>query len=811
MTRPLLLSLLALACFTLNLSAQDAHIRVLPEVKQPDPGRIGINLGHIGYTPWNSPSSNFWMRGGGLNGTIVRLKLDVGGTAAERRDGAKFEAGPDFITQSQGLGYYDAFRTGFWDGADYIAYRFDPEAESARVVRQGKIKRFINPGPDKQGQSLVQRMEFDGPGEPLKVGDEIVLTMVRHNWKPEEFRVGLDGTGFGWDKMDVLDGGPISYDTSTHAPLPGSDSSLRLDAKAGFELAQNYLGNQRDYWIKLPEDKTFVFSVWMKHEGEGPAEVSVDVATIASHKFQVTPEWKEYRFTFSSAHPKGAVRQLTIKGAAGGTYWMDGVQIYSEGAEPGALMPEAMAALKALRPGVLRIWALQTNSTHGETLDNALLPPATRRMQFVRNRGGETPDGASLPQELAVAEAVGANPWIIVNVAFSPEEWRNLIEFLAGPEDSPYGRKRAEAGHPRPYTEVFDKIHLELGNEIWSRIFAPWTWNNEPIKAAQYARLMWEAAKSSPYFNSDKIAFNGPGWSANIASRGETSYGARFAKHNPLSSYHSGAYYAGGFDGVSLAESDNRAEQVRNRLFYLPRIHGPMLETHAKADASTRPGLRPAIYEGGPGYALPGPGQVFTEEQEAIGKSLASAITTLDEYLHAQSLGFGPIAHFVFGNSGYNWSAYNPEWVPSLPLLAVQMRNEHAAGDLMKTEAVKVPTVDLPEAVIASGGHGANRKETPLPAAPATPTLVSHAFREGKQWSVVLISREPEASRKVRLDLPFTPQSAYTEVRLQNEDPLATNRTGLTVTPVSTEKTGASPTMTVEMPPHSIAIFKFTE
>lgn len=795
----------------LPLAAQDVHLRVLPRVKQPDPGRIGINLGHTGYAPWTLPSANLWMRGAGLNGTIVRLKLDVGGTASERRKGLTLDTGPSHIAQSLGLGYFDAFRTGFWDGADYIAYRFDPGAPAARIVREGKITRFINPGRASDSSAPVQRIEFDAPGEPLREGDELVLTTIKHTWNPDEFRVGENGTGFDWDRTPLHPGTALSYDTATHAPLPGSDSSLRIDAANGFELAQNYLGNQRDYWIRLPPGKTFTFSVWMKHEGPGEGRVSVDVARIASHEFQVDSTWREHRFSFPAAHPEGALRQLVLTGSPGGTYWLDAIQLHSNDAEPGALLPEALDALKAFRPGTLRIWALQTNSTHGETLDNALLPPATRRMQFVRNRGGATPGASSLPQELATAASVGANPWIIVNVSFNPREWANLIEFLAGPVSTPYGRKRAEAGHPQPYTEVFDHIYLELGNEVWSRIFAPWNWNNQPEKAAQYARLMWDSARTSPHFDPAKFSFTGPGWAGNVASRAEQSYGNRFAKTNPLSAFHAVAHYAGGFDGVSLAESGERAEQVFNRLFHVPRIQGPVMDKHAAADAATRPGLRPAAYEAGPGYALPGPGEAFTEEQETIGKSLASAITTLDAYLHAQSIGYGPLCHFVFENRGINWSTHNPDWTPHLPTLAIQMRNQHVRGDLLHTESLRMTTLDIPAATVASGGHGTRRRETKIPAAPNTPTVAAHAFRDGKDWSLVLLSREPAASRTVQVDLPFTPRSAYTRVSLTHPDPLVSNRQGLAVAPREEALQGATPSMTLTLPPHSIVILKLSE
>jgi alpha-L-arabinofuranosidase len=39
----------------------------------------------------------------------------------------------------------------------------------------------------------------------------------------------------------------------------------------------------------------------------------------------------------------------------------------------------------------------------------------------------------------------------------------NEIEFVCGPADSPWGKRRAELGHPEPFTLNY----VEIGNEDW--------------------------------------------------------------------------------------------------------------------------------------------------------------------------------------------------------------------------------------------------------------------------------------------------------------------------------------------------------
>jgi len=793
------------------LSAQDAHFRITDAVMVKAPPRIGINLPDRSFHPWTLPGHNLWVQGAGLNGAIVRVKLTLGGSDYERKGGLAFETDANSVSQSHGLGYYDAFRTGFWDGADYVAYRYPQGGDRAEVVRQGKVKAFINPGADKTGKDLVQKMVFDQPGPVLQAGDEIVLSTLLDNFREGSLRVGGQAASFGWSKgqkepIVPAEGGNFAFDRTEHAPIPGSDRSLRIAAASGFRMEQNYLGNLRDYWIRLPAGKTFTFSMWMKKAGESAATVDVDVAKIAKHSFNVTNQWQELRFDFPAAHPEGKLEQLVISSTDKGPFWLDGLVIYERDAPAGGYAPKALAELKAYRPGVLRIWTLQTNGTHGETLDNAITPANARRLHYARNSGGTNPDSANLPTNLALCEAVGADPWIVVNVAFGQDEWRDLIEYLAGPADSPYGRRRAAAGHPKPYTETFRTIYLELGNEVWSRIFAPWTWQNRPEQAAQYARLMWDAAMSSPHFAPAKFAFIGPGWAANMARNGEKSYGSRFSKVNPLNAFQETAHYTGGFDGVVLDESSAKDEQVFNRLFYVPRISKPLIDTHVKAMAAIRPGLRGASYEGGPGYQLPGPGQVYTEEQEAVGKSLASAITSIDAYMHMQANNFGPLSYFYFGNGDYNWNSHRTDWTPHATFIALGMRNRHCAGDLVKVEVVKAPTVDVPEARSSKPGHGGQKKETVLPGVPDCPTVLCYAFKDGDNGSVMLISREPRATRTVKLSLPFAPAGPATLHRLAHPDPWANNRGEVMLREQATTVPGPGREMVIEIPPHSLSI-----
>ena len=58
-----------------------------------------------------------------------------------------------------------------------------------------------------------------------------------------------------------------------------------------------------------------------------------------------------------------------------------------------------------------------------------------------------------------------------------PIDWSEMaqfMEYLGAPADVGYGRRRAELGHPQPWTEVFDHIHVESFSSAEGSSQSPW-------------------------------------------------------------------------------------------------------------------------------------------------------------------------------------------------------------------------------------------------------------------------------------------------------------------------------------------------
>jgi len=101
---------------------------------------------------------------------------------------------------------------------------------------------------------------------------------------------------------------------------------------------------------------------------------------------------------------------------------------------------------------------------------------------------------------LEMCEEVGAEPWMSVSGTMRPEECAALVEWLAGPVDSKWGKVRADLGHPEPWTDTFKQITLEYGNEAWNVIGA---FNGAGSDGSNYWHGLTVAAKSSPYYTSN--------------------------------------------------------------------------------------------------------------------------------------------------------------------------------------------------------------------------------------------------------------------------------------------------------------------
>lgn len=773
---------------------------IQPDVVVKNPSRFGLNVEPPAMSHWNTePWHNQWWHSPNIEPMTIRLKGTASGgseTTLVHDDGWK-------------LGFWDVFRDGFFDGAEVLVYRF--RDGKCSLLRRGKIKTY---------KPSNNELTFTESGPAVEKGDEYFITHER--WEVPS------GTTRPWDSAPwwLLGGFSLEegkekklYDAGVRlrlvkdAPPGGGRASLRVEVPEGLDeparVGNWLLAGMEDDWPRLREGKTYTVSFWLKHEGMVNPQVEVRAAYLKTETITPTAEWKEYSFEIVGAPPpKKLPYRLDFGSREPGAFFVDNVTIIQkDGPEPWAFYPEIVDTIRRFNPSSLRIWVLQENKGFGKRLDDVLGLPLEANLTFREVRGATTTEPLGLHQQLELCARTGTNPWIITSVMFSPEENRNLIEYLAGPPDSPYGKKRADMGREKPWTEAFSQILIEPGNEVWNGMFGPQHFSGRPEVYGAYCEFIFQTMKSSPHYQDGKFKFIVNGW---VADTGTGGFGAKALRNAPSADGFDIAYYTGGWDAVGLMKADSPQESWMNILTYSRRM---LMERSVRAVQTARrigeDRGRPAqalVYEAGPGYTLPAPGK-FNMEEQREGKSMAQAINSLDIFMINLREGFDDQSFFMFKN-GHYWASHNRQWGEHIAYKALGMRNALLKGDLITAEVEKMVTLDLPEtqADVVSQTNSADKKVRSFPPVPDMPLIDCYPFQDGNQFAFMLISRRLDQPTPVTLKLPYDPASSYTLHTLAADNPAAHNIDQEVVQVVTEEKTGMTRNFTLQLPPHSVVV-----
>ncbi len=781
-----------------------AVFNISDKVLVADPPRFGANVRPPAMTHWSTePWHNQWWGAPSVNPVTARLK------------GYVTSGGENYFEDNDGprLGYWDVFRDHYFDGG--MAYVYRIEGGKMSLLRKEKIKSY------QAAKGGINRLTFVEDGPAPRNGDVYVIGVERTDF-PESVTRTWGGNPWWLVGGFQIQGNPRMYwekgvrlYLAEDAPPNGAGASLALTVPAGLSspvrLGYWLLSNERDDWPRLREG-SYTARMWLRQDGMASGEVEVQVASLKTTTLRVGHEWKEYTVEFDAAPPVGAAEPFTIGSAKAGTLYIDNVTIVqNDGPPPYGFYPEVVDTIQRFNPSTLRIWALQNNGGAGFGLDDALGYPEKSRLVFQEQRGAANPDPMGLHQQLVLCQQAGSDPWIITSTFFSGLEQKNLIEYLAGPADSPYGKKRAQMGQKTPWTEVFEHIKIEIGNETWNSMFQPQGFPGKPEIYGAFSEYMFKQMKESPWFDQDKLMLVLNGWVAQPANN-KWGWSARALRAAPSADAIDVAYYTGGWDSVGLMKAESEEEGWMNILTFSRRMLWPRSSEFKKtvdeiAKEQGRPGeIKALVYEAGPGYTLPGPGKFDIEEQQQ-GKSLAHAINALDIFMMNLRNGFGDQSFYEFKN-GHYWSSHNRTWGEHIAWKALGLRNAYLKGDIITAETAEMVTLDVPEtqADVVNQSNSANRKMKSFPPLPNLPLVDCYAFKDGKRYSCMFISRRLDGPTPVEINLPYTPKSAYTVHMLSGDDPALHNIDEEVVSVKTTENKGMQKNFTFSMPPHSVMV-----
>ncbi|WP_339109887.1 hypothetical protein [Thioclava sp. GXIMD4216] len=635
---------------------------------------------------------------------------------------------------------------------------------AAQSGATGYVVESSDTAPEAQkGYALV----FDKAGASVKAGD---LVIVRANlagrgrdalvtdaeWTSWPARRLLAPNGIGralWEgrqpwSLRMWDG----KQPAGMAAGAGGQSYLHLDLTGGKTALGNYnhSGAGQAFYPVLNPEKTYRAEVWMRADPgvkarfvlQGPlAKLGVTGLPAA---LQIKDGWTRYSVEFRpdriyQGDKPGAI-QLELSGQ--GAVDLDNLRIYATDAGFLDWSPEDLARLKLSGMSDLRTHALVR--TGRDSYDLAQLT----------NTGGSSnlPGTATLDQSLKGIAAAGMSPWLQIEPHLSRAEWLGLAEYLAGPEGAgPMADKRAAQGHPAPWTDSFPHIRLELGNETWNRLFAPWTFPK-----------MRDATTGAQYSNGDvyglyqeyvlSILRQSPYWAALepelipvLGGFNGSDYGPDAAAHSPHSAELTHAEYIGGWDQGEGVVRPNDAN-FATILSFGPQMGGPNAQRYGKdlrqLDRGRKRPLALGTYEAGPGYTINGlNGRKVSADQaaqqELAMKGVVAGTATLDAFLLQAADGYKVQNFFTFGE-GRTWSSH-ARWdhggqaYPSWDWLALINRLVLEGPEAGGAQMLEVRGTDLPRMDIPKMARRAAREDVPM--------VGAYALRRGSRLVVVVTSR----------------------------------------------------------------------
>lgn len=714
-----------------SLAAQVTTVKVTDSVLVENVRRLGINVGS--RSQWGAAQflKNLISNPGFEAGVYSSVVLaDNGGTASDFRM-AFWD--PAWNNDQYGVGWPEDF----WNGAEYEIVWGNARG------RSGHVTDFSHSG----GANVFS---LDGSGA---APERLSVMLLRR------------------DNVPGLNGNTTAVDATTTRPGSPGRQSLHLENGGytyRFYMDSMWRDGDRTAGKLLVIEGNYYCSLWAKGASEGD-ELRVRFfreheGVFLDERIPLTTQWQriERRFTV----PTGAdpVRAYTDQeyhpilgfileaSSSGAQVWVDDVELYSTDNEnPTVFTDSFVDRLLELRPGVLRYWGGQL----GATLDDQLAEPFARRTNGYSPRtrnAGSWP--YSLHEFLELCAHVGADPWYIMPPTFSQSEIEGLVEYLAAPaqEGNPQAMLRAELGRPQPWTQAFERMHIEYGNELWGAASG-----GDPFMGASVSGGVRLGSIASDRFDLLQAAPHFDGGVMKLVIGGQAGYAGRQQEIVQNSSAHDAVALAPYFGVLDAWSSD---ADIFGPLLAMPFYEvasGRMRESRGYLDAGA--GTEMSIYEVNfhttHGNA---PIDIRNDFLTGMGGGLALPLTMLvyqRDLAARDQCAFSSLQYsfrLESGDMARLWGMLRdveatrrkrPTW------LGVEVVNKAVMGSALRTEQSGDNPTWMQSAV---NGIGEEMR---------VQEVQSFAFAEGPMRGVVLFNLNLETPRRVRLEFDGLPGGAF--------------------------------------------------
>lgn len=535
---------------------------------------------------------------------------------------------------------------------------------------------------------------------------------------------------------------------------------VTLAPDRSLELTTHLIGpSDQSLYTSLQPGTEYIASVWLRGALEN-GSVSLEIpeplnardvvsgAPIISPNLPVTPDWTFHEVRFTPDKTELDLPTLFgLRAEGSGQLDVDNLFLRRADRPAGGASLQDLERLKHSGISALRLHYHSKTGEKTYDLEQLLSVPA----------GLQTEKQIGLVPTLRFLAELDINPWLQIEPHFSEEEWLGLVEYLAAPWDAgsdsletkPWAALRVRQGRQTPWTDAFDELTLELGNEMWNGLFRPWTTpilkdqaTGEEVSSGATAGLITayavESMKQSPYWLQlePKLRTVIGGW-ARQPDFGVDAVKAAHAAGHPVDRLGIAAYI-GGWD-----EEERAVEPTSFGFFTILSNTEQVVRTRAIAYRERLRSLAdrqipiPELitYEGGPGYVLNGlngrrvtKGQ--THLQELAMKSHAAGTAMIDGVLARALEGTVEQNIFRYEAGGY-WSNFavpqlGGHTYPAWDWMGIF--NRELRGQMLHVETTLTPQSDL--------AAQAKRK-----AVQDVPLSSTYALRNGDRLSIVVVSR----------------------------------------------------------------------
>ncbi|MEM3113509.1 MAG: LamG-like jellyroll fold domain-containing protein, partial [Candidatus Pacearchaeota archaeon] len=626
----------------------------------------------------------------------------------------------------------------------------------------------------------------------------------------------------------------IAYSDENYAPdtifRPGSPGIQSVRYSPGI----SDVGTMDAYWSDADRSSgkgilvkgNFSFGFWGRAQNNGDKirfEWYRDgEAEFMDREFTLTTNWQYYEYNFSVApgvdpdrayssteyHPMLRFKVSTFGNT--GYVWVDDRKLYKLGSNPTEFTDDAVNRLKEYNPGVIRYWAGQ----FGEDIDSATRDPYGRGpSEFAVSYDIIQGDYYGLHEFLELSKEVGAEPWYVISPTYNVTELNQLVDFLAGPTTTQYGARRAALGHPAPWTDDFNNIYIEYGNELWGS-----GGHGDPFVGGSVgggstlgylANRSFAIMRSNPNFNNKiKLIIGGQaGWVGQNQLIQSNSN-----QHNLLVL----APYFNPPDSVNPSNT----EAIFSYIYAWPTFSVKYGNMKGIKDVlvSSGQGTEMGIYEinyhstGSPNEGLPVPIRNAVLTGQGGGLAMPLNMLTYMKYLGVKKQTAFTFTGYSFsvGKDSNNVIQYVKLWgmIGQLQnpgskrgtFLANEVANKGIFGDMVNT---------------SHSGDNPTWIQTPLDSisqAVTVPFIQSFAFRQGTNRSVLLFNLHRTDSLNVQIFTPAIPSSSAMKYVYYSNDIYASNENAsYVVNYTTTQINNFSNGYMLSLPPHSLTVLKWND